>query len=106
RYIAIGGNLDSIRSILESRSALHSAGPVASFSTRAVDRLLQEMALDGPESLAERFDLGPDRADSIVPAARAYLWIAELAGLDEIHAPSVSLRDGLIHRLLEEEASL
>ncbi len=105
RYVAIGGNLQAICSILAAQGDLSAQAEVAVIKVAAMSQLLDEMAGLSAGELAERFNLGPDRADSIVPAARAYLWIAELSGQTEIQAPSVSLRVGLIQRILAARAS-
>jgi exopolyphosphatase / guanosine-5'-triphosphate,3'-diphosphate pyrophosphatase len=50
----------------------------------------------------ERYQLRPDRADVILPAAMIYLKVAEILGAETIFVPNVGLKDGLILDLVEE----
>ena len=43
-----------------------------------------------------KFDLNPDRADVIVPAARIYLKALEWSGGQKIYVPRFGLSDGMI----------
>jgi len=70
-------------------------------------RKLQEIYLDLTRmTLEERmttYDLKPDRADVIVPAAELFLKIAEISGITEIYVPTIGLVDGIVHSILEGE---
>ena len=43
-----------------------------------------------------KFELNPDRADDIVPAARIYLKALEWSGGQKIYVPRFGLSDGMI----------
>ena len=51
------------------------------------------------EERIERYDLKPDRADVIVPAARIFLTIAETVAAGYIYIPMIGLSDGIIDGL-------
>lgn len=51
---------------------------------------------------AEAFDLKPDRADVIVPAAQIFLIIADAIGADTIEVPALGLSDGIIEELVNK----
>lgn len=46
--------------------------------------------------------LNPDRADVIVPAAKIFLTVMKLAGIEKVYVPQIGIADGLIHVLYEE----
>jgi len=46
----------------------------------------------------EKLGLRPDRADVIVPAAKVYMFIAQMVQSGSILAPKIGLADGLIHQ--------
>ncbi|MFA8433655.1 MAG: hypothetical protein ACEPOZ_03980 [Marinifilaceae bacterium] len=49
-----------------------------------------------------KFDMNPDRADVIIPAATIFLSIMEWASADIIHVPKIGVTDGIIHQLYKE----
>jgi exopolyphosphatase / guanosine-5'-triphosphate,3'-diphosphate pyrophosphatase len=52
----------------------------------------------------ERFDLKPDRADVIIPAAKIFLTVMKHADIEKVFVPQVGLSDGLVHQLYENNA--
>ena len=48
-----------------------------------------------------KFNLKPDRADVILPAAIITNQIMTQAGAKKIHFPQVGLKDGLLHELFQ-----
>jgi exopolyphosphatase/guanosine-5'-triphosphate,3'-diphosphate pyrophosphatase len=59
-------------------------------------------------SLKERmkiFNLNPDRADVIIPAAEIYITLMKWAGIRQIYVPRVGMVDGIINLLIEENLS-
>lgn len=53
----------------------------------------------------ERFDLKPDRADVILPAAKIFLTVMKHAGIEKVFVPQVGLSDGLVHQLYEQHST-
>ena len=65
-----------------------------------VDKLhgiLSEMSV---EKRMETYNLKPDRADVIVPAASIFLMVADHSGAQRILVPSLGLADGIINDLM------
>ncbi len=50
----------------------------------------------------ERFDLKPDRADVIIPAAKIFLTVMKHGDIEKVFVPQVGLSDGLVHQLYEK----
>jgi exopolyphosphatase/guanosine-5'-triphosphate,3'-diphosphate pyrophosphatase len=51
------------------------------------------------------FNLNPDRADVIIPAAEIYITLMKWAGVKQIYVPRVGMVDGIINLLIEENLS-
>ena len=51
----------------------------------------------------ERFDLKPDRADVIIPAAKIFLTVMKHADIEKVFVPQFGLSDGLVHALYEQQ---
>lgn len=49
-----------------------------------------------------KYNMKPDRADVIVPAAEIFLRIMQQLGIDRIMIPKVGLADGMVHQMYEE----
>jgi len=49
-----------------------------------------------------KFDMNPDRADVIIPAATIFLSIMEWSKADLIHIPRIGITDGIVHQLYRE----
>ncbi len=52
------------------------------------------------EKRMETYNLKPDRADVIVPAASIFLMVADHSGAQRILVPSLGLADGIINDLM------
>jgi exopolyphosphatase/guanosine-5'-triphosphate,3'-diphosphate pyrophosphatase len=102
--IAVGGNAETLARIAgdEPDDGATSAGPfVDKQSLRSLaDRLLELT----PSERAKKYDLNPDRVDTIVPAAVLLNFIIERLGLKGFHSPSIGLRDGILAELAEQAA--
>lgn len=96
RYVATGGNIESIADLLARDDRTVTRGGVESCRLSAVKTLARELAqLSHAERMA-RFDLRADRADTILPAAVVYYRIGRRAGVNRLLVPRVGLRDGLL----------
>lgn len=92
--IGTGGNINRIFRI----SGLPLGRPI----TRSVLRDLYEELAECPvEKRIRKYDLNPDRADVIVPAARIFLTVMERSDIRELFVPNLQLVDGIVHVLSE-----
>ena len=67
--------------------------PLSKIKLSQLFKLLEELNY---EERVLKFDLNPDRADVIVPAARIYLKALEWSGGHKIYVPRFGLSDGMI----------
>jgi len=67
-----------------------------------IDKLKElygQMKIQSLDDRMEIWDLNPDRADVIVPAARIYLSMMKASNAAEIIVPQFGLADGIVHEL-------
>lgn len=57
------------------------------------------------DDLMINYDMNPDRADVIIPAATIFLSIMEWANSNVIQIPKIGVSDGIIHQLYQEYSS-
>lgn len=96
RYVAVGGNIDSLVDLVADR-----VGPCRK---QGVDACalpdLEDEVLDLAEmTIAERIkkrDLRQDRADTIVPAGLVYVHLAKLADVQHVMVPRAGIKEGLL----------
>ena len=98
--VGAGGNINKLYEIAEDRDA--SGRTLSLQSLRAMFYELSSLTL---EKRAAKFNLKPDRADVIVPAAEIFITIAEAVGASFIEVPSVCLSDGIIEHLYKTKNS-
>lgn len=55
------------------------------------------------EERMNAYNLNPDRADVIIPAAKIFLTIIRWSNTNSIYVPKLGLSDGITHHLAEEE---
>ena len=67
----------------------------------ALRNLYAELSSLSVEERMKLYDLREDRADVIVPAARLFLMVAEIANVSNILVPTLGLADGIINELVE-----
>ncbi len=92
RIYGTGGNINKIHKISGCKD--NNALPLSELKA-----LHDEFVQFSPEILVERFQLKPDRADVIVPAAEIYIFILELLKVTEIAVPKIGLTDGIVYDL-------
>jgi exopolyphosphatase/guanosine-5'-triphosphate,3'-diphosphate pyrophosphatase len=73
----------------------------ATIDVRAAGALLQRMKKLTPDERRAAYDLKADRADVIVPALFVILRVADLARTEEIVAPGVGLKEGILVELVD-----
>lgn len=94
--IGTGGNINKLYRIAPKRDKTEGRLPVDTL-VRLHDRLAKM-------SLQERmdvFNMKPDRADVIVPAAEIFMMVAQSVGAKVIKVPNVGLADGLINDMAQ-----
>ena len=94
--IGSGGNINKLYRIAPKRDKTEGRLPVDTL-VRLHDRLAKM-------SLQERmdvFNMKPDRADVIVPAAEIFMMVAQSVGAKAIKVPNVGLADGFINDMAQ-----
>jgi exopolyphosphatase / guanosine-5'-triphosphate,3'-diphosphate pyrophosphatase len=91
--IATGGNIEALVRLCK---VVPDAGGVSRLQLTDLSRAIDALAGLSPEQRMERYDLGRDRADVILPAALVYERMARRAGATELVVPHVGLKEGLV----------
>ena len=92
--IGSGGNINKLVKMVKGRDKRYPKMTVASL--KELYDTLKGLSVD---ERIESFDLKPDRADVIVPAAEIFLTIADILGSTTIYVPVIGLADGIIDDL-------
>jgi exopolyphosphatase/guanosine-5'-triphosphate,3'-diphosphate pyrophosphatase len=92
RIYGTGGNINKIHKISGCKDN-------KSLPLSELKALHDEFIQFSPANLVERFQLKPDRADVIVPAAEIYIFILDLLNVSEIAVPKIGLTDGIVYDL-------
>ncbi|MFY9341458.1 MAG: Ppx/GppA phosphatase family protein [Planctomycetota bacterium] len=100
RYVAVGGNVESLADLVAAHSPPRSSGGVESHALVDLHAEVQELAHQTVAERIERRGLKPDRADTIVPAGIVYVRLGELAGVERVLVPRVGIKDGLVVEML------
>lgn len=92
--IGSGGNINKLFSIATRKSKCKSR-----LSVDILQKLYTRLSALSIEQRIEAYDLKPDRADVIVPAAELFLSVAECVGAESIIVPAIGLADGILQQL-------
>ena len=92
--VGSGGNINKLVKMVKGRDKRYPKMTVASL--RELYDTLKPLSV---KERIETFDLKPDRADVIVPAAEIFLTIADILGSATIYVPVIGLADGIIDDL-------
>ena len=92
--IGSGGNINKIFKFLDRKEKTLQIGRLREF--------YEELKSHTVEERMEIWQLNPDRADVIVPAAKIYLSVMKSAGIKEIVVPQIGVVDGIVHQLHEQ----
>lgn len=93
--IGTGGNINKLFKMSNEKEG----SPLSLLKLKSIYNVLNN------HSLKERirvFNLNPDRADVIIPAAEIFITLMKWTGAREIYVPKVGLADGIINLLIEE----
>ena len=100
RYLAVGGNIDSLADLAAARGGRQERNGIETCRLSELAGQVDELAGMSVEQRIKKFDLRPDRADTILPASIVYLHLGRLAGVDEVMVPRAGIKDGLLIEVL------
>lgn len=92
--IGSGGNINKLFRIATRKSKCKNQ-----LSVNILQKLYAHLSELSIEQRIESYDLKPDRADVIVPAAELFLSVAECVGAENIIVPTIGLADGILNLL-------
>lgn len=98
QIVGSGGNINKLYRLTPKRERKSEGLMVSSLS-----KLYESLSSLSVEQRMEQYELREDRADVIVPAARLFLMVAEVAKAENIIVPTVGLADGVINELAEKK---
>lgn len=91
--LGTGGNIEEMgrlrRQLFDKRRSDH-------ITRDDLERLIEYLSSLSIEERIQKLDLGPDRADVILPAAIVLQMIIHEAGIEEVLIPGVGLKDGVL----------
>ena len=90
-----GGNINKLIKLTKVKEGK----PLSLISLNVIYKELESLSY---EERMINFELNPDRADVILPAARIYLKALEWSGGQNIYVPKVGLSDGMIKYLYKK----
>lgn len=90
-----GGNFDTLAALCPRARATK-----PTIDVKKARALLAKLIKMKPAERRKRYDLRPDRADTIVPALYVLLAVADIARTDSIVAPGVGLKEGIATELV------
>lgn len=93
--IGSGGNINKLYRLVPKKTKLKDR-----ISLPQLVKLFGQLSSLTVEERIREFDLRPDRADVIVPAAQIFIAIAHAIGANAILVPTIGLADGIINKLV------
>lgn len=94
--IGSGGNINKLYRIAPKRDKTEGRLPVDTLV-----KLHERLAKMSLQERMDVFNMKPDRADVIVPAAEIFMMVAQSVGAKAIKVPNVGLADGLINDMAQ-----
>lgn len=98
--IGSGGNINKLYRLVPKKTKLKDR-----ITTAQLEKLYTQLSALSVEERIREYDLRPDRADVIVPAAKIFLSIARSIGVVDIIVPTIGLTDGIINDLAIKQFS-
>ncbi len=92
-----GGNFETLAQLCPVPGRPH-----PTIDVRAARALLARLRKMTPAERRAAYDLRADRADVIVPALYVFLRVADLARTEEVVAPGVGLKEGILVELVDK----
>lgn len=100
RFIATGGNIETLGDLAAREAPLRETGGVEAIPRKTLADWIQRLARLSYAERVEQLGLAPDRADVVLPAAVVYYRLAEVARVEKLLIPRVGLRDGLVREVV------
>lgn len=97
--IGSGGNINKLYRLVPKKSKLKDR-----ITLPQLERLYGQLSSLSIEDRIREFDLRPDRADVIVPAAQLFIAIAKVVNAPAVIVPTIGLADGIINKLASENS--
>ena len=94
QLVGTGGNIETLADLCPVPSAFPGGG--RAIDVDAMRRFLDRLCEKGVDERVQLWNLRPDRADTIVPAASVLCRLADAFGLASIAAPGVGLKEGVL----------
>ncbi len=97
--VATGGNIETLADLCPMPLAFPESRAI---ELRGMNKLVDVLCALTNEERSQRFGLRPDRADTIVPAAKILSALSAALGRPDILAPGVGLKEGVLVDLATE----
>ncbi len=101
RYVAVGGNVESIADLVFARSGVGKQDGVECCTVAAMRAEILELSAMSMDARMEKRGLRPDRADTIVPAGIVYTHLGALAKVELVLVPRIGIKDGLMQEIVQ-----
>lgn len=98
--IGSGGNINKLYRLVPKKAKLKDR-----ITLPQLTRLFGQLSSLSVEERIREFDLRPDRADVIVPAAQIFIDIANAIDAQDILVPTIGLADGIINKMASDNAN-
>lgn len=98
--IGSGGNINKLYRLVPKKAKLKDR-----ITLTQLVKLFGQLSSLSIEDRMREFDLRPDRADVIVPAAQIFIAIAHAIGANAVLVPTIGLSDGIINQLANGQAN-
>jgi exopolyphosphatase/guanosine-5'-triphosphate,3'-diphosphate pyrophosphatase len=99
-FVGTGGNIDTLADLCPARGGAF--GFPRAIDVGAMRALFAKMIKMSAADRRAEFNLRPDRADTIIPAAALLLRLAEVFKMGAIVAPGVGLKEGILVELADK----
>ena len=99
RYVGVGGSIETLGDLARQDGDTTDMDGVLAVSLDTLRGWQTRLAKLPPGERQARYELPPERVDTIVPAALVTTFVGELANVDHVCIPRVDLRHGLLREL-------
>lgn len=96
RYVAVGGNIDSLADLVAHRVGPRRKQGVDACTLADLEDEVFDLAKMPIAARIKKRDLRQDRADTIVPAGLVYVHLGKLADVEHVLVPRAGIKEGLL----------